>query len=132
MYISEANNRTLRKIAEIADSFLPEALMVDLDYDASLDDIADDISIALEKQNIEAVVKYGVTKIVIIPDSLPYVLKVGFDGFYDCGDEYVNDFDYCEEEANLYDIAEKAGFGDFFAEITYFMTGLSGHAFYVQ
>ena len=96
----------------------------------------------------------GVSKFVIVPDHINYVLKTPLLGmWYETWDEeseeenynfqhfeYANDFgyeedaacdDYCENELIKYYNACNEGFGDFFAETAY-LGCFNGNDFYIQ
>lgn len=64
----------------------------------------------------------GATKLVIIPYTRDYVIKIPFSGRYSCG-EYIpfsmaedNDWgdNYCEAERLLYEEAKEKGYAQFF------------------
>lgn len=80
----------------------------------------------------------GASKYVIIPDNASYVIKIPFDGYFNDEETYNEEteeyeyedtafisfecaeadenWNYCEAELNIYDMAVEAGFGEFFAE----------------
>ena len=67
-------------------------------------------------------VRSGATKIVLVPDNLPYVIKIPYygeetwDGWVHpfCGGNEGEDVDYCDEEAKIYADAEASGCAQFF------------------
>jgi len=106
-------------------------------------DEAEDYSYILAKHSIDAEVKFGCTRLVIIPAKSDYVIKIPFNGkfeveypdpddygenvfyhFHNANDiklEDAEDWDYCENEVAKYEDAVSAGFGEFFLD-TYLYT----------
>lgn len=97
---------------------------------------------------------YGASKLVLIPDDLPFVIKIPFNqqpGDYYCdnnedGERYYpgevfssavyplcNEYgwDYCRSEAEFYKEAEEAGLSYFFAKTVY-IGKYTGYPIYVQ
>lgn len=87
----------------------------------------------------------GATKLVIIPENRDYVIKIPFTGILDWGDEgdrteYIPFYgaeddgwgdDYCRAEEMFYEMAEKAGYEEFFMPI-YCEGTMRGHSIYTQ
>lgn len=83
----------------------------------------------------------GASKLALIFENLPYVIKIPFSGYYsNDGDEEYGDFcnagsegnwDYCEVEENIYKYAEKNGLADCFAKTEKIAT-INGYPIYKQ
>lgn len=97
----------------------------------------------------------GVSKVVIVFDNEPFVIKIPFngmveyewvydeeadDGDYDYDNPIFEEFDgadapdnsdYCWDEVIRIEKAEEAGYGDLFPD-TEFLTEFDGHRFYIQ
>lgn len=92
----------------------------------------------------------GVSKVAILTKDSSYVLKIPFNGTYfskrdyESGDDYeefepfnhannqINSWDYCETEAEAYELAEAKGLGKFFARTKRFGETKNGYPVYVQ
>lgn len=86
----------------------------------------------------------GATKVVIIPEQAPFVIKIPFIGdeswdygetqYFTGGCEYYEDedrYDYCAEEAYIYEEARQLGCSRFFVPIVFFDT-INGIPVYIQ
>lgn len=92
--------------------------------------------------------RHGVSKAAFIFDDLKYVIKIPFNGkfIYDENEgiilweqfqfafEYsdVDDWNYCEAEAGIYDKAVENGFGEFFAATRFYDYTKNNYPVYIQ
>ena len=124
---------------------LPGEFGVDADDDFYVEDIEEQIDGVI---NGHFVVTNGITKMVIIPDELPFVIKIPFNGrhiydYYDedeCEVEFiyftmaeseVSDEDYCARELELTTRIKEEGFGEFVPDMMY-IGRCCGHNVYIQ
>lgn len=134
------------KIEKALNSFkLPEQWGVNY-YD---DDTSEEVECAsyCVGKAVHGYVTNGITKAVIIIPNSEYVVKIPFNGYFDCtseyneetkeyeegeryfthfenandlGEDYAECWDYCENERIKYNNAVDAGFGEFFPETRYY------------
>ena len=112
-----------------------------LDDDYGLEEMAGDFIDALRHAHIRADVRAGVSKLVIIPDKIDYVIKIPFngqyeavyeDGFYTGYDDFIPfhragvkfdscEWDYCETELEIYARARDYAVEGFFDRTEFFV-----------
>lgn len=135
-----------KKLCEIMEPIMAEHHFY---TDEEENSIFDDLLVSpLEKNSSTFDVKCGCTKIVIIFDELPYVIKVPFSGMviydYNEDDDIESEYnrfyenaiaddssDYCADELDRIKGAEEQGFGCVFPE-TEFLCKINGTSFYIQ
>ena len=126
---------------------LPHDFGIDVDDDFYTDDIADQISDIIKG---DFYVTNGVSKLVIVPDELPFVIKIPFNGRYVYSDydeeseDYdtcfcyfmmaeseISEDDYCAKELELTARIKEEGFGEFVPDMMY-LGRCCGHNVYIQ
>ena len=132
------NKELIDKIIKLID--VPREFGACMDEYDDYCEVADDYSYILKDHNIDAEVRFGCTRLVIIPKNSDYVIKIPFNGkfeieypdpddddygenvfyrFHNANDielEDAEDWDYCENEVAKYEDAVSAGFGNFFLD----------------
>ena len=144
------NKELIDKIIELID--IPNDFGV-CEYDDFLRE-EEDIYNVLQRNDINAEIRFGCTKLVIIPEESDYVIKIPFNGmwyevynnetndyeddefigFYkanDLGEDCVENWDYCENELCKYERAVEDGFGKFFPD-TQFYNWKHSYPIYIQ
>lgn len=128
---------------------LPQEFGVEVDTSKMLSEQKwhlEDAIRAFTKEPFE--LRYGITKVVIVFEHLPKVVKIPFSGFwypnYDAEDdetEYFVEFenacdddaeDYCMDEWIKYEDMCKNGFGRLAAAVDFLYRDLNGRAYYTQ
>jgi len=112
-----------------------------LECEEDFEDIARDFIDALYLAHIRADIRAGVSKLVIIPDKIDYVIKIPFngqykpvydDGMYYAYDDFVrfsqagvkfesSEWDYCETELEIYAKAKDYAVEELFDRTEFFM-----------
>lgn len=123
----------------VRDLEIPEQFgLHDYDHDEVEDIIADQLPSCV-KANVES----GISKIVIVPQNLPFVIKIPFNGQFLWDDEdeeyfspYYNarpdgSYDYCARELALIERAEYFGWG-FMVPHAEYLTHVCGRPVYIQ
>ena len=127
---------------------LPRDFGIDAEDDFDTYDIEEQIS---DVVNGDFFVTNGVSKMVIVPNELPFVIKIPFNGRYTYGDNYYNEEDeddtyffyfmmaeselseddYCAKELELTAEIKAEGFGEFVPDMMY-VGKCCGHNVYIQ
>ena len=86
----------------------------------------------LQSYLTECSFEHGITKFVIVPNNLPFVIKVAFDKIILDTDTYYYNYNYCEKESKIFNRAKANGYSNFLAETRFFLKGNSGHDYYIH
>jgi len=139
-------NEFVQKIADIIN--LPKDFGWDID-DGYEDEVTDGVAIALHDAGYKCYCAAGCSKLAIVFDNEPEVIKVPLNGHwtysqtydeendeynYDYEDpifEYYRTVDYCAKEVDAYEIAEQYGVERFFAKARH-IGNFNGKPFYAQ
>ena len=147
----DANLKTLHLMLDGLKNYNFEKFGVSREHSTTMDDLIyeyDDKKVPLSDWF------NGATKAVLQPKGKDFVLKIPFEGEwqedwcyneenddYDLIEEYFcefqgsggvsNDWDYCQREVELYNLAAEAGLGEIFVE-TFFVDYVNGHPVYAQ
>lgn len=116
-------------------------LFKDFDFSSGFDDsMIDNFAVYLFNKNLSFSYDFGTTKAVIIPKEKDYVIKIPFQGYYDCRDRFHfferaedlnNSWDYCKVEMDRYKKISNSSLKNCFAE-TIFLGYVNNYPIYIQ